>query len=342
MKLISTLGLASALSLSGLAFQATANAAIMAGQIQPIAVYNDFNGAFGLAYDSQNNLMWYTQGDSGDSLVHSFKAYKDFTAAELALLPVVGGVKQISRSAAQESQFTTNPGGSGPFGSPGAHFASLAFDKATGQLVQQGPGTVLRAYDPITAANQVANFRPGSAVADFSDGLDVDGTNTWHSPDVGSIFKNGTLFASNSDSTKTLLPGWAGLGSPSGLGWSGVEQVDNSLFAIAVHSNADTGRSRTLVRFDLTTGDLVGFDPDGDPVAARWEDLAFDNEFLYAADLRGNANGNNIPGDVYVFKVTGGLDPNPEKVPEPASTLGLLAIGALGATSAFKRKNNQN
>ena len=37
-----------------------------------------------------------------------------------------------------------------------------------------------------------------------------------------------------------------------------------------------------------------------------------------------------------------GVGPSVKNVPEPASTLGLLAIGALGATSAFKRKNNQN
>jgi hypothetical protein len=99
------------------------------------------------------------------------------------------------------------------------------------------------------------------------------------------------------------------LGTDHTLGWSGAEQVANSLFAVAVHSNADTGRSRTIVRFDANTGDLLGFDPDGDLVAARWEDLGFDGKFLYAADLRGDANENGTIGDIYVFSLTGGLEP---------------------------------
>jgi hypothetical protein len=116
-----------------------------------------------------------------------------------------------------------------------------------------------------------------------------------------------------------------------GLGWSGVEQVGDSLFAVAVQSNADSGRSRTIVRFDANPGELLGFDPDGDPVAARWEDLAFDGQFLYAADLRGDADGTGVRGDIYVFEVTGGLDPDPDPepvpVPEPSS-LGLFLLGA--------------
>jgi hypothetical protein len=93
------------------------------------------------------------------------------------------------------------------------------------------------------------------------------------------------------------------------LGWSGAEQVANSLFAVAVQDPGDAGQIRTIVRFDATTGTLLGFDPDGDPVAARWEDLGFDGKFLYAADLRGNANGTGAIGDIYVFALTGGLEP---------------------------------
>jgi len=150
---------------------------------------------------------------------------------------------------------------------------------------------------------------------------------------VGDIFNNNVLVHDDSDSSKTLLPGWSGLGSATGLGWSGTEQVGNSLFAVAVHSGADTGRSRTIVRFDVTTGDLVGFDPDGDPVAARWEDLAFDGNFLYAADLRGDADNAGVRGDIYVFQITGGLDPG-GAVPEPlTATLGLMGLAVLSLTT---------
>jgi hypothetical protein len=34
-------------------------------------------------------------------------------------------------------------------------------------------------------------------------------------------------------------------------------------------------------------------------------------------------------------------NPDPEKVPEPASVLGLLAVGAFGAGSTLKRKKKQ-
>jgi len=184
------------------------------------------------------------------------------------------------------------------------------------------------------ANNNNNNFRPGSANTSFSDGLDVDGTNTWFSPDVGPIYNNGSLVVS----TGGVLPSWSGLGSATTLGYSGVEQVGTSLFAVAVQDGGDAGRTRTIVRFDLA-GNLLGYDPDGDPVAARWEDLAYDGRYLYAADLRGDHNQDGIRGDVYVFDVTGGLDPGPARTPEPSAVLSLIALGGLGLVS-LKRKQS--
>lgn len=306
---------------------APASAVPIAGQFVPVGVYLDTTHAFGLAYDSVNDVIHYAQGDSGDNLVHTVKPFKNYTAAEIAALPLVNGIPGLSLAASQHDVAgTTDPGGSGGSGS-GAHFSALAFNAATGQLLQTSGGGV-RAYDPFTAANQ--STIPGIGTG-FADGLDVDGANNWFSPDVQDIFKNGLLFIDNSDPTKTTLPGWAGLGSATGSGWAGVEQVGNSLFAVAVQSFSDTGRSRTIVRFDATTGELLGFDPDGDPVAARWEDLAYDGQFLYAADLRGNADGAGTVGDIYVFAVTGGLnpDPDPQPVPEPSSLLLILGCASL-------------
>ena len=53
---------------------------------------------------------------------------------------------------------------------------------------------------------------------------------------------------------------------------------------------------------------------------------------IYNTDLGG------VGFDNLVHDVPGGPGPGPEKVPEPASVLGLLAIGFLGAGSALKRK----
>lgn len=305
----------------------------IAGQINPIAIYHNTQSAFGLAYDPVNNLIHYSQGDSGDNLVHNVRPYKDYSAAELAALPDSGGIKQISLAAGQhDAAGTTNPGGSGGSGS-GAHFSALAFDSSTGKLVQTSSGDV-RSYDPLTAANQdtIPNVGRG-----FADGLDFDGSNRWFSGDVGSIFNNNSLFASDGDASKTDLPIWTGLGSRFGLGWSGVEQVGDSLFAVAVQSGGDAGRTRTLVRFDIPTGELVGYDPDGDPVAARWEDLAYDGSFLYAADLRGDSDGNGVAGDIYVFGVSGGLE-HKGSVPEPSSIL-LLGLGLAGLAMRFRPKS---
>lgn len=318
-----------------------AEAVPVAGQITPIAVYRNTDHPFGLAYDSRNNLIWYARGDSGDSLVHSLKPYKDYTAAEKAAFPVVGGVQFISLADGKNDVAgTTDPGGSGGFGS-GAHFSALAYDATSGRLLQTSSGDV-RAYDPLTAANQttITGFGTG-----FADGLDMHGANKWFSPDAGDIYRNGALFAWAGDATKKVTTAIGGIADQS-MGWSGTEQVGDSLFAVAVLNGADTGRSRTIVRFDAGTGALLGFDPDGDPVAARWEDLAYDGQYLYAADLRGNAGQVGVDGDIYVFGVTGGLQicgqPGQPACPTPEpDVLPLLAIGLLGLAATMRRKANR-
>jgi hypothetical protein len=314
-----------------------ANAAPIVGQLVPVAAYINTDHPFGLAYDSTNNLIWYARGDSGDNQVHSVKPFKDYTAAEIAALPVnADGVRLINLAVAQNDvvpAFTPlGPGGSGG----GAHFSALAYDASTNKIIQTSSGSAV-AYDPKTGANQAAVAGFGSG---FADGLAQNGTNKWFSPDAGNIFLNGVLFASTSNAAQLVTTANGSTIGNQGLGWSGVEQVGSDVFAVAVITNADVGKSRTIVRFDLA-GNLVGFDPDGDAVAARWEDLGFDGKFLYAADLRGNADaglvGDTSIGDIYVFGVSGGLAVcgNPGqpacdgRVPNP-STLSLLALG-LGA-----------
>ncbi len=304
----------------------------LVGQIVPIAIYVDLDLAFGLTYDSKNDLMWYSEGQldlTGE--IHSFMPYKNYSEGQRnSFFNQSLGIQIINPTQAQEDVAGITP-------SPGA---ALGFDEASGRLVSSPLNSpTLVAAEPFTFNNQDPNFRPGHApIGGLIDGLDIEPDSTWYSPDIEDIYRNGNLFADNTNPDQTTLPEWLGLGSPTAEGWSGVEQVDDNVFAVAVHERGNQGLTRTIVRFDLN-GRLVSFDPDGDPRATRWEDLAYDGEFLYAADARGDADSNEIIGDVYVFGVTGGLDPT--SVPEPTSELGLLAFGSIGAGSTFLRRRKK-
>ena len=99
------------------------------------------------------------------------------------------------------------------------------------------------------------------------------------------------------------------------------------------------------MRFDLD-GNLLGYDPDGDATAVRWEGMAYDGKYLYAADLRGNANGGVI-GDVYVFEATGGISlpppvdqppSDPNAVPEVGTTASALVFAGLSGFAWLRRR----
>ena len=311
-------------------------AAPVPGQITPVAVYTDTTSAFGIAYDINHNLMWFSQGDSGDNLAHSFKPFKSYTAAEIAAFPLLNGIPQITPAAGLlDVAGTTSVTGSGGSGS-GVHFSELGYDAVSGQLVASTSGA-LKSFDPFTGANLNLNYRPFPNHSGFVDGLDIDGANVWFSPDAANIYKNGVLFASTGNAAQKV-PG-------QGNGWSGVEQVGDFVFATAVLNGNDVAGSRTIVKFDLS-GNLLGYDPDGDVKAARWEGMAFDGRYLYAADLRGNENGTGAIGDIYVFDATGGIalppppdtDPNPPAVPEVGTAASAMAFAGLSGFAFLRRR----
>lgn len=277
--------------------------------IQPVAVYLDTHAAFSLGYDTQHNLMWFTEGDSGigDNIIHSLKPYKAFTSAQMAALPngtgALAGVKLISdglNGAGGGAGQLDVAGSTTPSG--GSNFDTLTYDSSIQQLVLNQGNLV--SFDPFTAGHLNNAYHSGTPnQSGFADGLDVKGNNVWFSPDQGPIYKNGVLFASDSNPAQ-MVPNQQ-------YGWSGVQDVTtqngHSLFAVAVlNENDQSGKSRTIVRFDPNTGALLGFDPNPNPVAARWEGLGFDGRYLYAADLRGvKVNANGVEGNIYVFDVTG-------------------------------------
>lgn len=303
-------------------------------QITPVAVYHDAFRPFGMAYDPVNNVMWFTQGDTGDGLVHSARPFNSFSAAELAGVPLVGGVYQFGTAAWEKDA-------AGAFATgTSAYFRSLAYDSSIGKLVMQGNGFSLVSFDAGTGANLAAY---GAASDGFSDGLDVDGGTVWYSPDVQGIQKNGVVLVdydwSGNPALGITLPSWTGLGSAQTLGFSGVEQVAGKLWAVAVQDFGDAGQTRTIVSFDPVTGELLTYDENGDPIAARWEDMAFDGRYLYAADLRGNADGDGIVGDIYVFDIVGAGGSELAPIPEPGTfaLAGLVLAAGLWRRRALRR-----
>lgn len=293
-------------------------AAPIPSQFEPIAVYANLNGAFGLTYDSTRDLIWgsSTIQNGGDGFIHSFKPYKNFSAAERASFfdPILG-IQVITPTDADldVGGLTEVIGG------------ALGYDPVLDLLVSHDPvDGKLKAVTPGANTITVEDYQPGNGVGTgLVDGIDIEGGNTWVSHDVNDIYVNGLLFADNGEPAQASLPDWNGDGSENTLGWSGVEQVGSSVFAVAVQDHGNSGLTRTIVEFDLA-GNLVAYDPDGDVRATRWEDLACDGSFLYAADVRGDIDSNGTLGDVYVL---GGSACHPlTAVPTPSSLL-LLSIG---------------
>jgi hypothetical protein len=152
----------------------------------------------------------------------------------------------------------------------------------------------------------------------LNDGLDIGpGGEIWSSLDVD--------FVNRFDSSGSVVPPDPFLGGAGG--YSGVERVDaaGETFIIVVN---DASAPRRLCIHDLT-GTEIGCE---NFVNQRYEDLAFDGRFLYAADLFGNkidkfdvlADGGSI------FVPPGG------QVPEPA-TLGLFGA-ALALAECLRRR----
>lgn len=151
----------------------------------------------------------------------------------------------------------------------------------------------------------------------LTDGLDIEGGTLWWSPDVSFVAH------SNLDGTgaaTTFLP--SGFG-----GYSGVEYltVGSNNYVFVVN---DASSPRTLCYHDLSAVELGCSSLPN----SRYEDLAFDGRYLWAADYYGGRI-----DKIDVLGAGGGSVFSPG-VPEPASwALMILGFGGVGATLRRRR-----
>jgi hypothetical protein len=121
---------------------APAPAAPLVNQFVPVGVINTSaavgEDAFGVAYDSVNDLIWHRSGGT----LHGFTPFKNLVIGSLP----IDGVTGLPMLAVSTGATTPTPG-------PGG-IQALGFNSATGQIAMHNPSTgVINGFDPITGAS---------------------------------------------------------------------------------------------------------------------------------------------------------------------------------------------
>jgi hypothetical protein len=203
----------------------------------------------------------------------------------------------------------------------GPYWSALAYNNATSKLVVMQGANITSFDRPNAAGVNYASLNPtttsvAGGYGGLVDGLDVQGSTLWWSPDVDKVYYSPV----DGSGARTEFLGGAG-------GYSGVEYLTvGGLSYILVVNDASNPRRLCI---HLTDATEVGCSTLPN---SRYEDLAFDGRYLYAADFYGHRI------DKIDILVDGGSIFNPPgAVPEPG-TWTLLVAGFLGLGTVLRRR----
>ena len=208
----------------------------------------------------------------------------------------------------------------------GPYWSELAWDAAKNQLATVQNQTVN--YFDVGGGNPSAQVltSPMAGIVFLQDGFDIDMGELWISPDVGNVYRFDQVTGLFAGANPFL--GGAG-------GYSGVERVDiaGTTYILVVN---DASNPRQLCVHSLA-GVELGCQ---DFVNQRYEGLAFDGRYLWAADYFGDKIDKfdvlSDGGSIFVPGVPGGPNAN---VPEPSTWI-LLSTSVLLLGVLRRRKTN--
>ena len=200
-------------------------------------------------------------------------------------------------------------------------WSELAWD---GSTILQARGSTIYYWnkDGSSAGEGTVDFavNGGRGCGGLVDGLDHDQGEVWCSPDVSVVYRM-TDDLQNPIGEQPVIGG-AG-------GYSGVERIQatNGTDYIVVVNDAFVPRQLCVHSMDYAELGCQQFEN------SRYEGLAFDGRYIYAADYFGNAI------DKYDILSDGGsiIDPD-DLAPIPLPATGVLLVGALGGLASLRRR----